>query len=319
LPAGFATYETLIQQARGRFLRVRLTLSGNGERTPRVRAARVWYPRFSYLDRYLPAIYREDPGGASFLERFLANAEGTLTGIEDKIASARALIDPRTAPAEALDWLAGWLGAVLDPSWDEARRRLFVRRAVDLFRLRGTIRGLQIAIHLALDACVGDPLIDGTTPGPEPYRIVEAFQVKTSTATAATVRAAAHRFTVLLPAPVAADLTQVEAEQQTRLRVEQVVSLEKPAHTAFDVAFYRAAWRVGGVRLGSETVVGPGSRDPAFDQDALMGDAFLGESYLRARSPGDATDRLILGRDSLFRTRTGTQTSNPADSGDHPR
>ena len=53
---------------------------------PRLHALRIYYPRFSYLTRYLPGVYQEDAVSASFLDRFLANVEGTNTAIEDRIA-----------------------------------------------------------------------------------------------------------------------------------------------------------------------------------------------------------------------------------------
>jgi phage tail-like protein len=178
---GYDTYELLFQRARGRFLQLRLTLDGNERASPRLRALRIWYPRFSYSKNYLPAVYREDAGSADFLERFLANFEGLYTALEDKVAQVRALFDWRSAPAEALAWLAGWFDAALDPAWDERRRRLFIKHAVRFFQFRGTLHGLRMALALALDA---EPCEDAFgAPGALPewrqrYRIVERFRTR---------------------------------------------------------------------------------------------------------------------------------------------
>ncbi len=174
---GYDTYELLFQTARGRHLRVKLELSGDGRATPRLRALRASFPRFSYLERYLPAVYREDPASASFLDRFLANVEGLFTSIEDMVAAAPVLFDPAGAPDDALEWLAGWFDAALDPAWDDATRRLFVRHAMDIFRRRGTLRGLELALQLGLNGALDeDEILAGPPPGAARARIVEAFR-----------------------------------------------------------------------------------------------------------------------------------------------
>lgn len=148
---GQGTWELLLQRARGRYLQLRLRLSGNERQSPRLRALRVVYPRFSYLDEYLPAVYRDDADSAAFLDGFLANIEGFYTSIEDRLAAVSTLFDVSSAPAEALPWLASWLGVALDPAWDTQRRRLFIRHAMLFFQYRGTAHGLRLALSLALD------------------------------------------------------------------------------------------------------------------------------------------------------------------------
>jgi phage tail-like protein len=160
LRQGEGTWELLLQRARGRHLHLRLRLEGNERHSPRLSALRVHYPRFSYLEKYLPAMYRDDADSAAFLDGFLANIEGFYTTLEDRIAAAGVLLDWRSAPAEALAWLAGWLGVALDPAWDAPRQRLFIRHAMLFFQYRGTAHGLRLALSLALDDTLDETRFD---------------------------------------------------------------------------------------------------------------------------------------------------------------
>jgi phage tail-like protein len=103
-----------------------------------------------YLD-YLPAIFRQDP----FLGRFLLAFETVLTGrppdrpgLETTIGRIADYLDPATADADFLPWLAGWVGLSLRADWSEATKRGFVRQIVPLYRLRGTPAGLQQILEL---------------------------------------------------------------------------------------------------------------------------------------------------------------------------
>ena len=174
---GTGCWELLLQQVHGRWLQLRIELVGNELATPRLAALRVWRPRFSYM-RYLPALYREDAGSADFLERFLANFEGTFTALEDRIAGAAALFDVRSAPADTLDWLAGWLGLVLDPAMGEARRRQLIAHALPLYQYRGTPQALRLALTLAMSDCVSEAqfaLPAASQRQPWGVRLVERF------------------------------------------------------------------------------------------------------------------------------------------------
>lgn len=167
----FATRDLLLQAAHGRWFQARLVLRGDGQRTPALRALRVWYPRFSYARQYLPAVYRDDPAGTDFLDRLLALFEGEFTRWEDRIAAAQLLVDARTAPADALDWLATWVALAFDPAdSDPARRRLLLRHAVTGHARRGTVPGLLLAATLAWEprpdeAWLRDPSTLAERPG----------------------------------------------------------------------------------------------------------------------------------------------------------
>lgn len=167
-----ATWDVLLQGAVGRYLELRLKLRSDGRVTPRVAALRAYYPRFSYLEHYLPAVWRDDPVSADFVARFLANPEGIFTGIEDRIAAVHRLFDPARVDPEFLPWLARWFGATLDDAWTEAQQRFFLRHAPALFAWRGTARGVAAAVRLALDPAPRDALFEDAPGG---VHLAESF------------------------------------------------------------------------------------------------------------------------------------------------
>src|SRR5439155_17394833 len=91
-------------------------------------------------------------------------------------------------------------------------------------------------------------------------------------------RRSAHRFTVLLPIPPAG--AEGMTPDERRAIALRVVELQKPAHTTFDVKFFWAAFRLGEVRLGEDTLLDLGSRDPRLRQPLVLGGEHAGESYL---------------------------------------
>ncbi len=94
--------------------------------------------RSSYLE-YLPAIYSQ----GDFMGRFLMIFESILGPIEGVLDNISHYFDAGTAPRELLPWLASWVNLALDETWPLERRRELVGSAVELFRDRGTRRGLR--------------------------------------------------------------------------------------------------------------------------------------------------------------------------------
>ncbi len=178
-PRDNGSWELLLQGMTGRHCQLRVTLAGDGNSTPRIQALRLWYPRFSYVERFLPAVYRAEAPPGSFLDRFLANFEGINTALEGRIAASETLFDPRTVPSHMIDWLAGWFDLAIDARWDERRRRLFLANAAQFFAWRGTVRGLQLALKLALSDDIAEKDFDLDFPAPTRpggIRIAESFR-----------------------------------------------------------------------------------------------------------------------------------------------
>ncbi len=154
-----------VRSLKGRYLHVHVELSGQGRDTPEIFALRAYSTRFSYIDEYLPQLYREstfepeadEPGTATqadFYTRFVSNFEGVLTNIEDRIAQAHLLTDPATVPAKSLSWLGSWIGHEVNQSLPETVQRQFLQAAPDLYRWHGSLRGLKLALEIATQGAV---------------------------------------------------------------------------------------------------------------------------------------------------------------------
>lgn len=127
-------------------------------------SARCWR---LLLDGHAIGVYRPQASPADFLARSLANVEGVLTQLEDRVAHAHLLTDPASTPAGHLDWLASWVGLSFDAALPEARRRAWLQAAPELARWHGTRRGLA----LALDVATGGGVSGGEVVVLEDFRL----------------------------------------------------------------------------------------------------------------------------------------------------
>ena len=100
------------------------------------------------------AVYQPQATPADFTARLLANFEGTLTQLEDRVAAAHLLTDPSVTDEDNLDWLAGWIGIAFDRALPASARRDWLRAAPDLARWHGTRNGLRLALDVATGGAV---------------------------------------------------------------------------------------------------------------------------------------------------------------------
>lgn len=91
----------------------------------------------SYL-KFLPAIYRDN----ELIGQLLLIFESILSPIEHCVDGIPSYFDPLLTPDHFLPWLASWLGLSLHPSLPEDRRRELTKSAAELYRWRGTRRGM---------------------------------------------------------------------------------------------------------------------------------------------------------------------------------
>ena len=212
-----------------------------------------------YLDD-LPAIFRQEAGGGrpDFLGRFLLAFEHVLTGLGDPqqsgleeildgtfdgngnvvMAGAHRYFTPgpgkpaaQRAPAEFLDWLAGWVALTLREDWKEEERRRILAEIVPSYRRRGTPDGLK------------QILVAFTGVSPNLITIIEDNEGGNWPP---------HYFEVHVKVPTIEDISRWHAV------LAPIIDMEKPAHTYYDLQLNPGA----SLRIGVHSTVG---------EDTLLG------------------------------------------------
>ena len=151
--AGAASTDFLVNQAPGRYLYLRLRLTGDGTTTPVVHRIRLDFPRVTSAGQ-LPAVYFQDPAAGDFTERFLSLFDAAFEEADRAVERYPALLDPGGVPDDVLPWLGGLLGLIFDPGWDAAIRRSLIAAAPRLYRGRGTPATLSQVIKMVFDVDV---------------------------------------------------------------------------------------------------------------------------------------------------------------------
>lgn len=106
-------------------------------------------PHSRYLD-YLPQVYRD----VDFMGRLLSLFEQSFDPSVETLRLLWAYLDPRTASEQLLPFLAHWVGWNSDRNWSQLspiqvhRQRQLIYHAMELYRWRGTQRGLRHYLQL---------------------------------------------------------------------------------------------------------------------------------------------------------------------------
>ena len=98
----------------------------------------------------LPALYQDD----GMAQQVVGALDEVLAPVFCTLDSLQCYIDPLMAPADFVEWLAGWVGVEFDDAWPLERRREIVARAVALHRRRGTAAGIRDAVRLVVEGDV---------------------------------------------------------------------------------------------------------------------------------------------------------------------
>ncbi|HEX8492160.1 MAG TPA: phage tail protein [Pyrinomonadaceae bacterium] len=309
---GDGDWDCLIQSAQGRYLWLRLTLSGEGTSTPVVKQLKIYYPRNSSL-QYLPAVYSEDAASHDFLDRFLSIFDQIRDSISLKIGNIASYFNPASTPADAseqagvdfLSWLASWLDLTLDRHWPEWKRRRLLQHAHLLYRLRGTPEGLRLHIKLYMDV---EPRIlehfklrrwmflDHTRLGDQTAlwgdQIVKRLQLDENSQIGSfqlidsgdplhdPFHHQAHQFTVFIP------LRQSDESGIQRQTLERILEMAKPAHALGSIQLIEPRFRVGIQSfVGVDTIIGRYPSSVIEGKGNLGFDTVLGPSSDEGHTP----------------------------------
>jgi phage tail-like protein len=173
----------------------------------------------SYL-KYLPALYTDQD---EFMGRFLMLFESFWKPVDRQISDIPYYFDPKLAPPDLLPWLAAWVDLTLDEQWPEEKRRLLLLAMVQLYRRRGTRRGLQDYIEIYTGR---KPQI--AEHGAHNFQLSKSNRLGPSVALGR--RNMPHTFSVTMRLPRAEN---EQADQERRRKIQAIIESEKPAHTSY--------------------------------------------------------------------------------------
>jgi phage tail-like protein len=317
-------WDCLILSPPGRYLWLRLTLSGEGVTTPCIEKIKVYYPRDSSL-QYLPAVFRADPVSGDFLARFLSIFDTMRNQTSLLISGMFHLFDPMSSPAnrqnqpgaDFLSWLASWLGMTLQSNWPTAKRRELMRQAHRLFALRGTPEGLKL--HIELYAGVRPQILEmfrlrrwlvlnsaslgnsSTVFGSDVLKRLEVgvnstvgnFQlIDYGDPSLDLFNAYAFQFLVVVPRWAGATASDQQA-------LEQIVEMASPAFTVGTLQWAEPKMRIGvQAFIGVDTVIG------RYPLGVIEGEGQLGYDTVLG-NPSDATIAPPLGIGRTMRLGCG--------------
>jgi phage tail-like protein len=215
----------------------------------------LWVSRDSYI-KWLPAIYqRSDTTGRNVVRDLLWIIQHLFGSIEQVLETIHLYFDSYETPEHFLPWLAGWSAMMLEADWPVNKKRRLIKKAMELYRLRGTVRGLKLFISLFTGF---EPHLAENEWPFQGFRIGTSSTVGIDTVILPPVDKA-HAFVCVMPHQFK-DVTS-----ESIVRLHEIIEMEKPAHTTYMLKFEeprqaveeREFYRIGissGINIGQEVV-----------------------------------------------------------------
>jgi phage tail-like protein len=221
---------------------------GSGILVDTSREVRLEVARMNLVS-YLPSAYQQatSPTGESFIKGFLYIIQSLSDQTSRRLDALDKLFDPRTTDPDFLPWLGSWLSIGLNRDWTELQTRQMLLAATRLFPYRGTGRAIAEFVKIYTDANV--QIEENTWPF-KGFKIGVHSTVGEDTVILPTMNLA-HVFVVRL------DRSAGNVPEDEIIRIHQIIQDQKPAHTAYFLAFSdeEAAGEMGAfMTIGSEGV-----------------------------------------------------------------
>jgi len=169
----------------------------------------------------------------------------------------------------------------LEQDWPEAKKRSLIKKAVELYHLRGTPRGLRV--YLRIFTGVDPEIIENVWPF-SGFVIGQSSTIGVDTVLMHAVNTS-HSFVVKIPLPID------EVDTPTIRRIHRIIEQEKPIHTDYYLVFAEREDDDDGdtgITVGVSSTIGvdtwiQGAEAEAFDPLGGLD----GEGETGAASPGD--------------------------------
>jgi phage tail-like protein len=211
--------------------------------------------RESYV-KWLPSIYqRADINGRNFYRDFLWILQHLFSTIEEQLDVIHTFFDPYEAPEKFLPWLASWSAMVLEEDWPIEKKRRLIRRAIELYRIRGTVKGLKLFISMFTGH---EPEIKENVWPFRGWRIGVTSDIGIDTVVLPPVNLA-HTCVVEMP------VSYQDISPEAVIRIHEILQMEKPANVQYYLRFAAEGPRddlnefmaigggvIGGIGLASE-------------------------------------------------------------------
>ena len=215
----------------------------------------LWVSRESYI-KWLPAIYqRSDTTGRNVVRDLLWLIQHLFGSIEAQLDGMHLYFDSYETREDFLPWLAGWSAMVLEPDWPMSKKRRLIKKAMELYRWRGTVKGLKLFISLFTGF---EPHLAENEWPYQGLRIGVSSSVGIDTVILPPVEKS-NAFMVVMPHQFK------DISPESIIRLHEIIEMEKPAHTHYMLKFEeprsdveeRAFYRIGvssGINIGEEIV-----------------------------------------------------------------